>query len=467
MKRIKTFKNFIKEQFNLDFSNIEQLNERVVSENKLKKAASLITNLLNKKTKYEFKLVDQVVNFKAGSYTPADVQGVMIYAENKIGVSVLIMGPMGNHPGLVGGISFFSDYANPIADLTMTSENFGIVDLIDEFSYLISDKKYLDEVTSLMESSKVDEGRRTVKFDSKTLKKIKSMLSQGIKVSEISRELNIPYHRINKVKQNTNIEELTSEEEELNEMTLNDRIKYLNEILEDIYEISRRIAAGAPNMNSLLISGRAGTGKSYWVEKAMNDEGLKMDVDYFTIGAGVSAFETYKKMFEFNGKVLIFDDADGIFKDQEGRNLLKGALDTRPERRISWLKKNSEVFSPLDFDEDDFIAMLDGGKYPNTFMYNGRIIFISNLPKNKIDPDGAIRSRSILIDVNPDDATLMERIKTLLPYLDPKQLSLNEKEEIYEFMKEANNVSMRTFVKAAGFKLAGLKNWKRMTQRYL
>jgi hypothetical protein len=34
-------------------------------------------------------------------------------------------------------------------------------------------------------------------------------------------------------------------------------------------------------------------------------------------------------------------------------------------------------------------------------------------------------------------------------------------------MKKAKDVSMRTFVKAAGFKNAGLKNWERMTTRYL
>ena len=46
-------------------------------------------------------------------------------------------------------------------------------------------------------------------------------------------------------------------------------------------------------------------------------------------------------------------------------------------------------------------------------------------------------------------------------------MPINEKEEIYDFMKEANDVSMRTFVKAAGFKVAGLSNWKRMAKRYL
>ena len=104
---------------------------------------------------------------------------------------------------------------------------------------------------------------------------------------------------------------------------------------------------------------------------------------------------------------------------------------------------------------------------PAYFDFAGRVIFISNLAKDKADPDGAIRSRSILIDVNPDDATIMERIKTLLPYLEPKDMAMKDKLEIYEFMKTANDVSMRTFVKAAGFKDADLPNWQRMTKRYL
>jgi hypothetical protein len=95
------------------------------------------------------------------------------------------------------------------------------------------------------------------------------------------------------------------------------------------------------------------------------------------------------------------------------------------------------------------------------------VIFISNLAKDKADPDGAIRSRSILVDVNPDDATLMERMERLLPHLEPTEMPLEEKREIYEFMKNANDVSMRTFVKAAGLKMSGLPNWKRAATRYL
>lgn len=165
----------------------------------------------------------------------------------------------------------------------------------------------------------------------------------------------------------------------------------------------------------------------------------------------------------------VFDDCDAVFRDENGRNLLKAALDTKAVRKISYLKKTTAVFDPKDFENDpegEFNA-IEAGLVPNSFEFAGRVIFISNLEKDKADPDGAIRSRSILIDVNPDDATLMERMKALLPHLEPVSMPLKEKEEIFDFMKDAKDISMRTFVKAAGFKMAGLPNWKRMAERYL
>jgi hypothetical protein len=177
----------------------------------------------------------------------------------------------------------------------------------------------------------------------------------------------------------------------------------------------------------------------------------------------------YKALYDYRSKTLVFDDADAVFSNEDGRNILKAALDTKKIRKISYMKKLGMLYDPVDYrdnPEGEFNA-LESGLIPNQFEFAGRVIFISNLPKDKADPDGAIRSRSILIDVNPDDATLMERMRLLLPHLEPKELPLADKEEIYEFMKQARDISMRTFVKAAGFKLAGLPNWKRMASRYL
>jgi len=255
--------------------------------------------------------------------------------------------------------------------------------------------------------------------------------------------------------------------EKQNEMTLQDKVKWLEETMTDIYDISRAVAAGA--FNSLFISGRAGTGKTYNVEKAMHDEGLQEGDDWVKISGAVSTIIMYKQLYLYRDKVLVFDDCDAVFSNEDGRNILKAALDTKKIRNISYMKKVKMLFDPKDFENDpegEFNA-IESGLIPNKFDFAGRVIFISNLDKQKADPDGAIRSRSILVDVNPDDATLMERMRTLLPHLEPRDMPMKDKEEIYEFMKNANDVSMRTFVKAAGFKMAGLSNWQRMAKRYL
>jgi hypothetical protein len=85
----------------------------------------------------------------------------------------------------------------------------------------------------------------------------------------------------------------------------------------------------------------------------------------------------------------------------------------------------------------------------------------------KLDPDGAIRSRSLIIDVSPDDMTIMERMKRMLKFMEPMNMPIEEKEEVFEYIKGSKNVSMRTFVKAAMFKQTGVKNWKRILERYV
>lgn len=428
-----------------------------LDETKLGQAANIICSFLNKKTKLDFKVFPFGVKSNG-------VEGVMLYSDK--GTAAVRVGGKGMNrgPGIVGDLAFFSNAGSRKADFVMSSDNFPITALVSEFAKLISEPAYAKEVETLQES--VNEGTRGV-LSAQEQKMVLRQLKSGKSAAKISRDLKISYGAILKLKRN---ETITLEEPAAvaaNEETLADKVKFLDETLQDIYDIARKVAAGA--FNSLMISGRAGTGKTFSVEKALKDEGLIEDDDYIMVSGAVSTIMMFKKMFQYRNKVLVFDDCDAVFRDENGRNILKAALDTKKVRRISYLKKSGLVFDPKDFemDPEGEFNMIENGMVPAYFDFAGRVIFISNLPKDKADPDGAIRSRSILMDVNPDDATLMERIKTLLPYLDPKDMPLKDKEEIYEFMKKANDVSMRTFVKAAGLKQAGLKNWERMTKRYL
>jgi hypothetical protein len=454
MKRLPNLSEFITEA-NAFAAKVEYVNPA------LSRAADIVAKFVNKKTGLKFKKFPFAV---IATIDGQENTGVMFYSD-KGAQAFRVSDNTSGAAGIIGSLQFFSDAANSKADFSLESghDKLPIVKLLDEFARLVNDNKYMEEVIA---ESLVTEAKSRA-LSTAELKQVNDRLAAGDSVKSISVDLDVPYRQISRIKKGVNVVPVASAAEKKNEITLADKVKYLEETMEDIYQISRRVGAGA--FNSLFISGRAGTGKTYNVERALRDEGLVEDDDYVLVSGAASVIMMYKKFFQYRNGTLVFDDCDAVFRDENGRNLMKAALDTKKVRKISYLKKTKAVYDPKDFemDPEGEFEMQEAGVVPNTFEFAGRVIFISNLPKDKADPDGAIRSRSILIDVNPDDATLMERMAKLLPHLEPTDMPMKDKEEIFEFMKQAKDVSMRTFVKAAGFKMAGLSNWKRMAERYL
>ena len=452
MKRIPNLSEFVNEA-NAFAAKVEYVKPA------LSRAADIVAKFVNKKTKKDFKkfpfahtaIIDGQENVGVMFYSSKGKEAFRV-SDNTSGVA-----------GVIGSLQYFSNAENPTADFSLEAgtHKIPVIKLLHEFTALVNDKKYVEEV--LAESLVVE--AKTRALSSAELKEVNDKLNAGDSVRSIALSLDVPYRQISRIKKGVSVKPVDSPAVAQNDSTLNDKVKYLEETMEDIYQISRRVGAGA--FNSLFISGRAGTGKTYNVERALKDEGLVEDQDYVLVSGAASVIMMYKKFYQYRSGTLVFDDCDAVFRDENGRNLMKAALDTKAVRKISYLKKTKAVYDPRDVDPEEEFNLLEAGVVPNTFEFSGRVIFISNLPKDKADPDGAIRSRSILIDVNPDDSTLMERMKKLLPHLEPTDMPMKEKEEIYEFMKQAKDVSMRTFVKAAGFKMAGLPNWKRMAERYL
>lgn len=155
------------------------------------------------------------------------------------------------------------------------------------------------------------------------------------------------------------------------------------------------------SMNSLLLTGQAGVGKTYLVLKQLESHSLKRNEDYFKITGKTSAVGLYTSLFENNGKMLIYDDCDSVFRDDNAVNVLKGALDTSKVREISW---NVSGAGPKT----------SGGKpVPKKFDFTGKIIFISNVPRKKID--AAIRSRAFMLEVALTKEDMITRMWSLLP----------------------------------------------------
>lgn len=176
----------------------------------------------------------------------------------------------------------------------------------------------------------------------------------------------------------------------------------------------------------------------------------------------------------FGNNILVHNS---VWGDQDAANILKAALDSYDERHVSWNSARTVPMTKMSPEkraefEADLDAQMEADpsdskiKYPSEFLYNGRIIFISNLPVNKLD--AAVLNRSTKIDMSLTDDEVMVRIKSILPFIGSKNVSIEIKEEILAFIaKEAksgvlNAPTIRTFVNAEDLYKSGLPDWREL-----
>lgn len=79
---------------------------------------------------------------------------------------------------------------------------------------------------------------------------------------------------------------------------------------------------------AMIITGKGGIGKSESIRNALNDEGMVEDRDYYNMTSGSTAVQAlFKKLYDYNGKLLIFDDSGELFNSTYKLNMWKHALD--------------------------------------------------------------------------------------------------------------------------------------------
>jgi hypothetical protein len=176
-------------------------------------------------------------------------------------------------------------------------------------------------------------------------------------------------------------------------------------------------------INSLIVTGSPGVGKTHTVNEILQESGLVEDTigetgDYISIKGHSTAKALYRLLWENNGKVIVFDDADSVFKDPTAANLLKGALDTTPKRVISW---------HAEFSENE--------ELPNRFEFTGRVVFISNLSIKDFPP--ALISRSFCVDLSLDIDEKIERIEHIFT-----KIKADHKVEVLDFIR-SNKTKMK------------------------
>ena len=218
------------------------------------------------------------------------------------------------------------------------------------------------------------------------------------------------------------------------------------------------------DIRSMIVVGAPGVGKTFTVESILE---TTPDLKYEIVKGGLSAVELYKMGYRNRrpGSVVVIDDADSIFSDEEGLSILKAMCDSSSTRRVSWLKDSSTLR------EDDV---------PQTYDFQGSFIFISNIDFQRyIDTGGnkyvvhfeALMSRSLYLDLRVHDrqaiSLWVEHVATHGKMFAKENVSEAVGRDILAFLKK-NRDDLREYSLRTAVKLCGLAkshhDWKDMAQ---
>jgi len=219
------------------------------------------------------------------------------------------------------------------------------------------------------------------------------------------------------------------------------------------------------NARALIVSGPAGLGKSYTIEKRLN-EWDPNEINHTIVKGYVRATGLVKLLYQYReaGQVIVFDDADSIFFDDVSLNLLKAVCDTTERRRVSWLSEGKLV------DEETAILI------PRSFDFDGTIIFITNMDMDAMIDRGhklaphltALVSRSHYIDLSlKSKRDYLIRIRQVIKQGLLDNLTVSERKDVIAFI-EKNHEKLRELSLRMALKLGALRknnaNWERLAK---
>jgi len=229
-------------------------------------------------------------------------------------------------------------------------------------------------------------------------------------------------------------------------------------------------------VKALLVTGGPGIGKTHTVERILGSALELGSIRKYTKHQGpISAPKLYEMFWNHRekGQVMVLDDSDGVWFDEESLSLLKAGLDTSDVRRMSW-GKNSKMF--------------DSGIDPS-FVFRGSVVFISNINFQRYLDDRnsklsdhirAVESRCHYLDLG------LHHLNELLAWVEygvnkygiMQAYGATREQEIegIEFLKanyqRFRSVSFRSMVKMAEYmqmeKLPGIsKTWQELGEAVL
>lgn len=271
-------------------------------------------------------------------------------------------------------------------------------------------------------------------------------------------------------------------EDDENVKEFRDSIKgTVKERFEEVEDTVQEVLDG--QRNGFLLLGDPGIGKTWTVQQVLNDNGYseyegedkivweedeetgeqvplmpQMDENqYYLLKGSVTPAALYSYMYMFNNGIILVDDTDSALKKDP--NLIKAAIDTYPRRKISKGTKTAIINKGND-------------PFPPSFLYTGRIIFISNMYVNQID--SAIFSRGGVFELNLSSNEIVERAKGLIPkFVSKVGITKKECEETLDHVLKVNStlriskLDLRIFEMCLLKRKSKAKDWKNRIARLL
>lgn len=177
-------------------------------------------------------------------------------------------------------------------------------------------------------------------------------------------------------------------------------------------------------------------------------EAPELEGDYHYVKGYSSAKGLFRTLFENRRKLIVFDDCDAAWKNETGANILKAALDSDEDRWITWNVEGS-----------------DNAGLPKRFLFEGRVIFISNVASE--DFPQPLISRSLRADIELTIEETFERMRQILP--SPKfapGVDMKVKQMAYDFLYEnrdmANEITSRSLLNVIQVANSGSRLWQRI-----
>lgn len=201
---------------------------------------------------------------------------------------------------------------------------------------------------------------------------------------------------------------------------------------EQLRKLTRKVAAG--KLNGLVAHGRGGIGKTWNVEKALEE--IEDEISLTKITGHVSPLQLYNTLMEnaTSKSVVLLDDCDNAITEIKALNLLKAATDTKPERWVHWASTSAKV--------------------PTTeFRFQGQIIIVTNHDLTATSHYRAFLDRIASMNMTLTPEETLVRIAQVASQVPRKRRKDAEKVVHWierNFGRFDQSLSMRVFEKAMG-----------------